>query len=103
MFKRCGFVAALLTAALALSSAHARAKAQPPSEAPEQAARAFVEQLDKGEFAKATANFDAAMLKAMPPEELKKLWEQTVGRLGAFKKVIATDAQSKENYVGVFV
>ena len=102
MFARCGSIAALLIAALALSKAHAQEKTQPLTGAREQAARAFVEQLGKGEFAQATQNFDAAMLKVLPADELKKQWEQVLGELGAFKRVIATRAKSKDNQVGVF-
>ena len=31
-------------------------------------------------------DFDAAMLKALPADELKKTWEKVVGEAGAFKK-----------------
>ena len=41
-----------------------------------QAAAEFIDLLDKGEFAKATKDFDAAMLKALPADELKKTWEK---------------------------
>jgi pimeloyl-ACP methyl ester carboxylesterase len=69
----------------------------------EQAARAFVEHLDKGEFAEATQNFDAAMLKALPPDNLKKGWERLVGDVGAFQNVIGTRVESKDNIHRVLV
>jgi pimeloyl-ACP methyl ester carboxylesterase len=102
MLARCGFVSALVMAALALG-ALAREKAQPKTAALEQAARAFVEQLNQGAFAKATQNFDATMLKVMPPEELKKTWQKTVGPAGAFKKLVGTRAESKDKYDFVYV
>jgi pimeloyl-ACP methyl ester carboxylesterase len=50
----------------------------------------FVNLLDKGEFAKATTDFDAAMLKALPPGELRKTWEKVLGDAGAYKKQVAS-------------
>jgi pimeloyl-ACP methyl ester carboxylesterase len=69
----------------------------------ELAARAFVEHLDKGEFAKATQNFDNAMLKALPRDNLKKGWEGLVGDVGAFQKVIGTRVELKDNMHRVLV
>jgi hypothetical protein len=76
---------------------------QPKLGPPEQAARAFVEQLDKGEFAKATQNFDADMRKAAPPDVLRKTWEELISDFGAFQKVIGTRVESKDDYDRVLV
>jgi hypothetical protein len=40
----------------------------------------------KGDFAKATGSFDAAMLKALPEAELKNTWEKVQAQVGAYKK-----------------
>ena len=52
----------------------------------EKTAKAFVALLDKGEFERATCDFDEAMLKALPADKLKGAWEKVVGDAGAFKK-----------------
>jgi uncharacterized protein len=103
MLARCGFLSALAMAGLPLSGALALEKAQPKPGALQQAARAFVEQLDKGEFAKATHNFNAAMRKGVPPDELKKTWEQIVGKAGAFKKQLGTRVETLDKYDVVYV
>jgi pimeloyl-ACP methyl ester carboxylesterase len=70
----------------------------------EPTARAFVEQVHKGDFAKATQNFDAAMLQALPPNELGKFWEvMVVGKAGAFKKVVGTRVGAKDGFDLVYV
>src|SRR5437762_2431230 len=68
--------------------ANARAADKPGPR--EEQAKAFIELLDKGDFAKAVQGFDATMLKVMPAEELKKTWEKVVGDAGAFKKTLGT-------------
>ena len=45
-------------------------------------ARAFVDLLDKGEFEKAAADFDEAMLRALPARKLKETWGKVVGDAG---------------------
>ena len=103
MLARCGFVSALALAVLALSGTLAQEKAQPKPGALEQAARAFVEQLDKGEFAKATQRFNPAMLKGVPPDELKKTWEQIVAKAGVFQKQLDTRVETQDGYDIVIV
>jgi uncharacterized protein len=103
MLARCGFVPALALAVLAPSGALAQEKAQPRPGALKQAARAFVEQLDKGAFARATQSFDATMLKVMPPDELKKAWELIVRQAGAFKKQLGTRVETQDKYHIVYV
>src|SRR5262249_26836579 len=93
MLARCGIVSAL-AAVLALSGALAQEKAQPKPGAPERAARALVEQLARGEFAKATQNFDATMRKVVPPDDLKKGWQQIVAGAGAFQKQLGTRVET---------
>jgi pimeloyl-ACP methyl ester carboxylesterase len=69
----------------------------------EQAAKAFVELLDKGEFAKATNDFDDAMRKALPPDELKKTWEKVLNQAGAYKKQVASRTDTTGKYETVYV
>jgi uncharacterized protein len=102
MFARCGFVSTLAAVVL-LSGALAQDKAPPRREALVKAARALAEQLVKGDFARATQNFDAAMRKAMPPDELKKGWEQTVAKAGAFKKQLGTRSETQDGHEIVYV
>ena len=54
-------------------------KGQPADHA--QVARTFVQLLDRGDFDKATADFDAIMLKVLPSDKLKKnLGRSSCGR-----------------------
>jgi hypothetical protein len=71
-----------------LASCQLVAEDKPDSkEAPlEKAAKAFVALLGKGEFEKATGDFDEAMLKALPADKLKGTWAKVVADAGAFKK-----------------
>jgi pimeloyl-ACP methyl ester carboxylesterase len=69
----------------------------------DQAARTFVEQLDKGEFTAATKTFDATMTKVMPPDELKKTWAKVLADHGAFQKLLGTRHETKGKYDIVFV
>src|SRR2546423_7846838 len=101
MFARCWFLQAVMVASFLFAGVAAQDKAQPGSLEP--AAKAFVELLDKGEFAKATESFDAAMLKALPAAELKKTWEKVVSDAGAFKKQLSTRKETKGKYDVVYV
>jgi pimeloyl-ACP methyl ester carboxylesterase len=69
----------------------------------EQAAKAFVDLLDRGDFARATQRFDAVMLKALPPDELRKTWEKVIAEAGAFKKQLGSRSEKKGEYVIVLV
>jgi uncharacterized protein len=69
----------------------------------EQAARAFVGHLDKGEFEKATDDFDATMRKVLPPDELKKAWQKALDDYGQFKKQISSRREKSANYEIVYV
>jgi uncharacterized protein len=102
MRARCCLYSCLLVALL--GQATAQAQDQPAKPGPlEQAARTFVEQLDKGEFAAAVKDFDATMQKVMPPAELKKAWEKVLGEAGAFKKQLGTRLEAKGKYDIIFV
>jgi serine/threonine protein kinase len=52
----------------------------------EQSARTLVDLMDRGEYDRAAAAFNANMLKTIPPQQLKKGWEQMVDTHGPFQK-----------------
>ncbi|HLJ92134.1 MAG TPA: alpha/beta fold hydrolase [Gemmataceae bacterium] len=81
---------ALFVVGMAVSTVAAQQKSEPKAGARELAAKAFLELLVKGEFAKATNQFDAAMLKALPPDELKKTWEKVQSDAGAFQRQVGS-------------
>src|SRR5260370_21497760 len=103
MIARWTLLAGLIAATLSLSNARAQEKAQPNAAALEKTAMAFVELLDKGDFANATKDFDATMLKVMPADELKKTWEKVLGDAGAFKKQLGTRIEGMGKYEIVHV
>ena len=92
---RSSFVLAGLAVGLAL---YAQDSAEKRTTALKEAAQAFVALLDKGEFAKATKEFDETMLKAMPPAELKKTWEKVLAQAGAYKKQAESRLETKGKY-----
>jgi pimeloyl-ACP methyl ester carboxylesterase len=86
-----------------LGLAGAAAQEKPTRPALEQAARVFVEQLAKGEVTAAAQGFDATMTKVMPPEKLKKTWEDVLTDNGAFQRLLGTRHETKGKYDIVFV
>jgi pimeloyl-ACP methyl ester carboxylesterase len=73
-------------------------------EAPvEKTAKAFVALLNKGDFDKATGDFDGAMRKALPADKLKGTWEKVVGDAGAFKKQLSSRVEKRGKYDVVIV
>lgn len=97
------FLPAIAVGVIAYSSLVAQPKPETRANALEQTARSFVELLDKGEFAKATRDFDEAMLKALPPDELKKTWEKVLGEAGAYKKQLRSRFETSGKYEIVYV
>jgi uncharacterized protein len=93
----------LVAAALLIDGAPAQEKSQPKPSSLESSAKAFVEMLDKGDFAKATEGYDAAMAKALPAAELKKTWDKLIGEAGAFKKLLRSRQETKGKYEAVIV
>lgn len=53
------------------------------------AARAVVTALVKEDFKAAARDFDAAMLKALPPDKLAAIWKDLLAKTGAFQKTTA--------------
>jgi pimeloyl-ACP methyl ester carboxylesterase len=92
-----------IAAALVLTSVSVVAAQEKPQRDLEQAARAFVDLLERGEFDKATAGFDGAMQKALPPDKLKKTWQEVVDRDGAFKKQLGSRSAKSGNYEAIVV
>jgi hypothetical protein len=88
-------VPAMVVGILFFTSAQAQDQTLPNLE---QTARSFVELLEKGDFAKATADFDATMSKVMPADELKKVWEKLLGDVGGFKKQLGTRLETSGKY-----
>src|SRR5437868_4403339 len=66
-------------------------------------AKAFVELLNKGDFAKAVEPFDAKMIAAMPADKLKKNWEMLTKQVGPFKEATGTRTETRGKYELIFV
>jgi pimeloyl-ACP methyl ester carboxylesterase len=103
MTESCRFLPAMLAGMLLLAQAQGQDKTPPKLGNLEQTARAFIDLLAKGDFAKATADFDATMTKVMPPDELKKTWAKLVGDGGDFKKQLGSRTVTSGTYQIVFV
>ena len=101
MSVRCRLWSCVLLPLLAPACAAGQEKSSKP--ALEQAARAFVEQLANGEFATATKGFDATMTRVMPPDKLKKTWDDVLADNGALQKLLGTRHETKGKYDIVFV
>lgn len=52
----------------------------------EKSAKRFIEHMDKGEFEKATKDYDEAMQKALPADKLGETWKTVIAQVGALKK-----------------
>jgi dienelactone hydrolase len=81
--------------------------AEPPGDAAETAtvskSRKFIDQLAKGEYEDAEADFDETMRKVLPPDKLKSEWDQLVKQLGKFKEQGASRVDKTEKHTTVFV
>ncbi|MBW2736831.1 MAG: DUF3887 domain-containing protein, partial [Deltaproteobacteria bacterium] len=65
--------------------------------------RALVQHLAKGQFKKATSNFDSSMKTALPVAKVEAAWRQLEGALGAFKRVLKIRSESTQGYRIVFI
>jgi uncharacterized protein len=97
MMTRCALAA--IVAAWFFGTTTAQEKTPPL----EQSAKDFVGLLEKGDFAKATQDFDATMLKVMPADKLKATWEKVQEEAGAFKKQLGTRFEKQDKYEIVHV
>jgi dienelactone hydrolase len=61
-------------------------------------AQEFINQLANGEYEAATARFDDAMLKAAPAPQLKQIWEQLLGQVGAYQEQLDTQSEEVGEY-----
>ncbi|MHC4068096.1 MAG: DUF3887 domain-containing protein [Planctomycetota bacterium] len=77
----------------------------PPSENAqlETMAENLVNFLAEAQFEKATENFDATMKKALPPEQLKQIWDSLVTDVGPYQEQIGTRTEKVLRYQAVFV
>lgn len=66
-------------------------------------ADSFVDLLGKGEFEKATKDFDATMAKVLPADKLKETWEQVLADAGAYKRRLASRLEASGPYEIVIV
>ncbi|OQY87725.1 MAG: hypothetical protein B6D39_12485 [Anaerolineae bacterium UTCFX2] len=89
-----------LTAVLLLSGS---AAAQQPDREPEQLARQFIDLLVQGRFEDAAANYDEAMLKALPPARLRSTWQDVISQYGAFQEIVEVKAAPADGYTAVNV
>lgn len=87
--------------ALALPAAEPDKDAKPTDI--EKQAKAFLDLLAQGEFAKATKDFDATMQKALPADKLEATWKYQIGQAGAFQKQLGTRLEKKGKYEIVHV
>lgn len=72
---------------LSLFAFHVFAGQAPGEDALTAKARALLAAMEKGDYALATRDFDAAMLKAMPADKLEALWtKQLPAQVGAFRQ-----------------
>jgi hypothetical protein len=66
-------------------------------------ARALVDAMARGDFAAATADFDATMTRVMPPEKLGAVWAQLTTQAGAFGGIEKVKEKPVEAYVQVLL
>jgi dienelactone hydrolase len=65
-------------------------------------AQALADALVKEDFKAACKDFDDAMKKALPPEQLEKNWKVIVGRIGAYRKMSVLRAETSGKYDVVY-
>src|SRR3954447_15225413 len=66
-------------------------------------AKLLVDQLNRGDFAKAAESFDAKMQEVMPADKLKQTWETLNKQFGAFKEAGGTRTETRGKYEMAFV
>ena len=68
-----------------------------------QQAQEFVDLMTKGEFSKATRNFDSVMIKAIPEEKLEQVWQAIIKQAGKFiaRKGVRTEEMPEFDIVYV--
>jgi dienelactone hydrolase len=97
-------LAALTTLVLVLPGRVLTQQAQEPKLSDlEKAAKAFVKLLEKGEFKKATQDFDATMKEKMPADKLEGVWKDLIQDVGAFKRQGSTRTEKVKEYTIIHV
>ena len=66
-------------------------------------AQAFVQNMAKGDFTAAEADFTAQMKEAAPPDKLQEIWQALVLQGGAFQKIAVTKTVNQGGYTSVIV
>jgi len=66
-------------------------------------AQDLVNLLAEEQFEKATENFDATMKKALPPDQLKQIWDSLVTDVGSYREQIGTRTEKILQYQAIFV
>lgn len=74
-----------------------------PAEQAEPRALALVENLIRGDYAAARADFDATMKAALPENRLKEIWEALPAQTGPFKEIAGTRSAVTDQYRLIFV
>ena len=73
-----------------------------PFEELEPKASALVEALIAGDYAAASADFDATMVAALPQDKLQQAWESLPTQLGAFQSREGSHNDVAEGYARVY-
>lgn len=66
-------------------------------------AKALVAQMAQGRFEKAVEPFDEVMIRAVPADKLKQVWEGIIGRHGPLQNATETRVERVQQYHVVFV
>lgn len=66
-------------------------------------AQAFVQNMAKGDFTAAEADFTAQMKEAAPPDKLQEIWQALVLQGGAYQKIAGTKDINEGGYTSVIV
>src|SRR5438128_2123665 len=88
----------ILSAFFCLLTSAGQAPADPVAHA-----AAFVTTLSRGDFAAAVADFDETMLKVLPADKLKTVWESVTTQFGPYQKQTGTRTETKDKLQIVFV
>ena len=76
-------------------------RAQAQGVNPQAVAQALVDNLLKGDFVAATADFDATMQSALPADALQQGWESVMQQVGAFQEQTGVHTQEAQGYTVV--
>ncbi|MGA9421748.1 MAG: DUF3887 domain-containing protein [Rhodanobacteraceae bacterium] len=86
-----------------LGIGHAHAQALDPQELCRQHASAFLDALDKNDYAGAGVDFDASMQTALPPKKLEQEWTSLVSKYGKLNARGQPHTAVDQGYIAVMV